>query len=283
MNVISTQSLAEQHGPKCRVCDDPPHIAFNWQYAQQNTNHNLHVLASHLKQVKVLKFGQLFACRLCGSQWVLDDGLQTATRVPSERLNILQAWNEQRLVIPSEQLRALDAIGGTAPNFWMGRSGVIQIPCAITLLTGERIDPALVWITKRPPIDMFTSRLMLFQPVDKVEPSPFALPLNVRRVTVTAPEISMGFSPTRVEALDGRPFVLHWATSLFDRDGVKGSEIRLSAKGCTRGDPAPVAEADSTYATYVVADWFEGAERLDKTRAGGRPGSLLRAWWKRLF
>ncbi len=97
-----------------------------------------------------------------------------------------------------------------------------------------------------------------------------------------AGEVSMGFAPTRVVATNGTPYVLHWGTSLFDRDGITGSEIRLSAKPFRRDESIAIAEADFPHATYFFADWFEGADHLNKA-SGKQRFPRLRASWKRLF
>lgn len=279
IEVISSRSIKERPGPKCRVCDDPPSIAFNWKYAQENKDQKLHALFEQLKQVKSLKFGYLYTCQLCGLNWILDEARSTMTRVPNDRRDILNEWNENQLSIEQEQIRALDAIGGTVTKYWMGHDSVIAIPCTISTCSGECIDPAIVWITRRPPIDDFTSRIRLYQDISTVAPSRFALPMDVRRATVLAGEVSMGFAPTRVVAKNGTPFILHWATSLFNQDGVTGSEICLSARSFGRDESVTIAEADSTHATYFFADWFEGAEKLDKAQ----PYSRLQAFWKKLF
>jgi hypothetical protein len=283
IEVISSHSLAESPSLKCKVCDDPPYMAFNWQFAQKHEDHKLHSLFAQLKLMKSLKFGQLYSCQLCGLNWVLDDNLQTMTRVPNDRRNILNEWNDKQLSVGPEHLRVLDAIGGTAPNYWIGHTDLIEIPCAISMQSGERIDPAVVWITTRPPVDIFTSRLRLYQNIGAIEPSLFALPMDVRRATVFAQEISMGFAPTRVVSAKGRPFVLHWATSLLAQDGITGSEIRLSAKPFRIDESVTIAEADSTLATYIFADWFQGAENLNKARPENNLYSKVRAFWKGLF
>jgi hypothetical protein len=124
---------------------------------------------------------------------------------------------------------------------------------------------------------------MLYQNIGVVEPSRFALPMDVRRATVFAPEIRMGFAPTRVVATNGKPFVLHWATSLLYQAGVTGSEIRLSAKTFRIDESVTIAEADSSLATYFFVDWFEGAENLNKARPENQLYSKIRILWKRLF
>ncbi len=283
IELISSRSLVDTPVLKCGVCDEPPHIAFNWQYARENRDPKLHALFDQLKQVKNLKFGQLYICHNCGLNWVLDDERYVMTRVPNDRRDILNEWNENQLSIEPEHLQILDAIGGTAPRYCMGHDGVIAIPCAISLHSGERIDPAVVWITKRPPIDDFISRIRLFRDISTVEASRFALPVDVRCATVLAQEVSMGFSPTRVVTTNGTPYVLHWATSLFHQDGITGSEIHLSTKPFRKDESISIAEADSTYATYFFADWFEEARNLDKAQPENQLYSKIRGFWRRLF
>jgi hypothetical protein len=279
-NIISSRSFEEPSEKKCKVCDDPPHISFNWQFAQKNENHALHALSDQLKQVKSLKFGELYACQLCGANWVLDEKHYMMSRVPNDRRDILNEWNENHFPIGQEHLRILDTIGGTTLNYWGGYDGVIAIPCAIIMRSGEHIDPAVIWITKRSPIDRFPNRFMFYRDVDSIEPSRFALPLDVRCATALAGEVCMGFAPTRVVATNGTPFVLHWATSLFNQDGITGSEIRLSFKRFNRDESITIAKTDSDHATYFFADWFEGAEKLDKT---SQSKSRIRKFLDRLF
>ena len=285
MNIefISSRPLKDSPQPGCKVCDNPPHTAFNWRYAQEDRDPHLHSLYIQLKEVKSLKLGHLYVCQLCGLNWVLDHDGYAMTRVPPDRRDILNEWNETQLPIEQEQLRVLDDIGGTAARYCMSHDPVVAIPCAISTRSGERIDPALLWITQRPPVDDFTTRIRLYQDIGAVEPSQFALPMDVRRATFLAPEVSMGFSPTRVVATNGTPFVLHWGASLFRQGGITGNEIRLSAKRFDRNESVTIAEADFTHATYFFADWFEGAGKLNKVQPEKSPHAKLRAFWKRLF
>lgn len=282
MNFKGT-SPTDSSRPKCGVCDNPPSISFSWQYAREHRDHHLNTLFNQLKYVKPLKFGTLYSCRLCGLNWVLDDGGVAARRVPAERLNILNEWNENKLAIEDKHIHVLDAIGGTAQKHWIGNDLIISIPCAISTTSGERIDPAIIWITKRPPIDDFTTRIRLYRNIEASQPSRFALPLAVRHATINAPEVSMGFSPTRVEANNGTPFILHWSTSLFNQDGITGSDIRLSRKSFRADEDITIAKADMDHATYFIADWFEGAEKLDKARSDHINGTKISMFWNRLF
>jgi hypothetical protein len=234
-----------------------------------------------LKPVKGLKFGHLYACELCMRNWVLDGTGRTMTRVPDERLDILNKWNSTSLAIAPEQLRILDSIGGTALSYWIGQDRAVAIPCAISKSSGELFDPAIVLITERPPIDSFSSRIMLFDGIGTITPSRFALPLKVRKATITAKEIRMGFAPTRVKSADGTPFLLHWGTSLFVQDGITGSEIRLSRRPFRMDESVAATEPDTTHTTYFFADWFKGAEKLDKAKTERHSFSIIRAFQKK--
>jgi len=211
------------------------------------------------------------------------DGGVAARRVPTERLDILNEWNENKLAIEDKHIRVLDAIGGTAQKHWMGYDFAISIPCAISTTSGERIDPAIIWITKRPPIDDFITHIRLYRNIDAIQPSRFALPMVVRRSTINAPEVSMGFSPTRVEANNGKPFILHWSTSLFNQNDITGSDILLSRKPFRADEHITIAKTDMDHATYFYADWFEGAENLDKARSDHHIGTKIRVFWDKLF
>lgn len=50
-----------------------------------------------------------------------------------------------------------------------------------------------------------------------------------------------------------------------------------------RDEQITIAETDFTHATYFFADWFEGAENLNKAQPENQLYSKLRAFWKRLF
>lgn len=147
--------------------------------------------------------------------------------------------------------------------------------------SGEHVDPAVVWIIDRPPVGVPADRVMLYRGVDAVGPSRYALPLDVRRATVSASEVSMGFAPTRVVATNGTPFVLHWATSVFNQDNITGSEIRLSAKPFRKDEPITIAKTDFTHAACFFADWFDGAEDMTSAPRENRPFSRIRAVWNR--
>jgi hypothetical protein len=61
-----------------------------------------------------------------------------------------------------------------------------------------------------------------------VTPSPFALPLDVRKASAEREEVSMGFAPFGVMDNHGNEYTLGAETNFFDTDGVKGKDIILS-------------------------------------------------------
>lgn len=279
IELISTSALAESSGTKCSACGNPPCISFNRNYAVEHPGEELHNLLAQLENVRKLKSGTLYACGTCGGNWVLDGRGRMMTRVPPERNDLLAEWDTTPLPILSPELNVMKGIGATAPARWLGSDSLVEVPCAVSLKSGEKFDPAVVWITTRAPIDVFGPPPRLHRDVAAIEPSRFALPLDVRRATESASEFRMGFAPTRVVAADGTPFVLHWATSVFNHGGIAGNQVSLSRKTFDPEEKAVIVESDMEIATTIFADWFAGAE--DLARSGTRAGWFLPRRWFR--
>ena len=255
----------------CPVCDRPLRAAFNWRLAQRPDAAGLGALAAALAPSRPLRCGVLYACRDCGQPWYLDADGAAMNRVAPAREALLAAWDAQPLPVAPDHLSALSAIGATHPRYWLGGQGVLAIPCAVTLTGGERLDPALVWLTRRPPLDAFPACVRLWQGVAAVEPTRYALPFDVRQATVSAPEVRMGWAPTRVEAPDGRAYALDWATALFGQDGLVGDQLRLSRRRLRPDETLPAGRFDGDWATCLLADWPPGVEQLTPPRRG---------WWR---
>jgi hypothetical protein len=94
-------------------------------------------------------------------------------------------------------------------------SGDIRIPCLVRRTQDELYDPALVVITKLPPIQQGRKRVLLGNNNDSIGQSDLALPLRVHIATLHADEINTGFAPTLVKSRDNQYFVLNWTVQIF--------------------------------------------------------------------
>jgi hypothetical protein len=250
------------------ACGDPPYIGFNWRYAQERGDDKMRLQVSVIRRVRPLKFGYLHQCVECGQFWVLDDQENFIERVRDDLESILFEWDATPLPISKEHLCTLSAIGGTGGDRYGNGRERIEIPCAITVRDAAVNDPAVLWITKKPPLADYP-KMSLFRDVASVTPTDYALSLDVRRRTLLAHEVGMGYAPTLVESSSGEKFILNWSPCLFFHDGIKGREIHLSEERSEGEKSIPLANIIDTIDPEVVhffADWFPGAEELNRAQ-----------------
>jgi len=248
---------------ECPYCDDPPYISFNWPYAINDSNDKLHFMAKQLDLMESLKFGFLYSCGLCGQRWYLDDAEMLMSRIPDDKYSLLMEWNERDLTPTESQRVTLDSIGGTEADFYGNGRGLIRIPCLATI--GDQIiDPAIVLISKTPPIQNYLVNIKLFKSGTVIQATDFALSIEVRIATINAEEMRNGFSPTVVQAIQGRNFILNGTCDLFSYGDVLGCDIQLSKnlRSWRECSGQYYSLSDFNFATYLFADWFEGCEQL---------------------
>lgn len=246
----------------CPNCDNTRTISFNVQYAREGIDATLQRLLSDLRRVRELKFGVLFWCSICGLEWVLDTRFSMMERVPQHRKELLQEWDSKTLLPSETQKNTLMEIGGNCQGTLEKHEHLVSVPCAITKESGDVLDPAVVIISQHAPLLEGLERVILFEHIHSVHPSPYSLSVDLRNATFAATEIRMGFAPTRAESIGGAQFVLDWGQQLFDRDGVKGSEIRFAKSEFNFPDPRHHIRNEPDNITYVQADWFDGAEQF---------------------
>lgn len=260
MDVISTERLGDPFGT-CPYCDARPVTAFNLKLVRSHLDRALQDLLANLGKPVALKHGALRRCSRCGQGWYVDDEGDFATRVPREREGLLTHWSERRLDI-SGHVDVLAAIGSIeADRFGNGR-GYLHVPCAIEWTDGSASDPCLLLVTTRPPIMETQLNVRLFENVARVRPTEFALPLDVRCATRRADEQRMGYAPTWVEDGAGHTFILNWSADVFEHDGIRGKDIRLSSRRWTAKELPPILSEPRERVTYVYADPTSDAARL---------------------
>jgi hypothetical protein len=266
----------------CRACGQPAWESFNWQMAMgkrtgtgSTLEKELLARAEALHHEKKLKLGDLYRCGTCGQHCYLDERELFMSRVSPERFPLLMRWHERQLRPNPEHLAMLERIGGTGSTVaWTPVLNFVSIPCRIVRSSGDELDPAIVVMTPNPPIHSWYERVALFEDVRSLEPTECALPLDVRIAAFTAPEIRMGFAPTRVRAVNGQRFVLNGSQSVLQVGEIKGKGIRRS-RWPWDVFSGPFVPPDGQLAVYVFADWFPGAERLIR--------AAPRSWWSRWF
>jgi hypothetical protein len=252
----------------CQVCTQKPYISFNWQYAKEEKDKALARLASHLQPIRPLKFGHLYQCPVSQNYWFLNDDSSSMYSVPPDKVELLWQWDRHPLVLTTTQIQVLSEIGATETDKYGNGKGEIKIPCRIHRSQNETYDPAIVLITKLPPLKQWQKRIRLGNSNDLIVSSDLALPLSVRRATFNADEINMGFAPTLVKSSDNQYFVLSWAKQIFSYGQLKGKDISLSERPFRRGDNFPIINEDVEQITFFYYDWFEDCDQLIQKSAG---------------
>lgn len=208
-----------------------------------------------LKPAEPLKFGQLYQCSKCLQSWYLDERKQWLRRVDGDFLPLVHHWNRNRFILPDAMLGALAKIGGVGD--FLNRS--ISIPCQVRNATGQQHQKAVVLISNQPPLNgTDPGKIHWAEEIIAVAPSPFALPLDVRRASLAKEEESMGFAPVNVVDDNGAEYTLAQESCFFDHNGVKGKRIKLSAR---RKRGPEIVMPDPAQAYYHI-DWFDGCEKL---------------------
>lgn len=246
----------------CQVCDPKPYICFNWKYAQEGKNQELARFTSHLQPIRPLKLGQLYQCPTSQKYWFLDDTNSFMHSVPADKVELLWQWDRRTLVLTGAQTEVLSKIGAIGLDGYGAGTSELRIPCTIRRTQDEFYDPALVIVTKLPPIQRWQRRVMLGNENDVIAQSDFALPLSVRIATRNAEEINMGFAPTLVKSSDTQYFVLSGPKQIISHGPLKGKDISLSDRPFRRGDNFPIINEDIEQFTFFYYDWSEECHKL---------------------
>ncbi len=212
-----------------------------------------------LRLVGPWKFGDLYQCSRCGRQWFLHTHKQRIGRIQDNLQDLAHRWNENSLTTDASILDVLASIGGVADYF----KDQIAIPCSVQTVAGRQFQKALVLVSRQPPYFWYEpERVHWAYELATVAPSPFALPLDVRKASAEKREESMGFAPVGILDKQGNEYTLVAEGRFFDWRGIVGEEIRLSGrrkKWRKKVRPEP-PEA------YFFVDWFERCEDRLVTR-----------------
>ena len=208
-----------------------------------------------LKPVEPLKFGHLYQCSKCGQSWFLHERKQWLHRIHNDHLPLVRHWNQRCLTVGDSVLSILASIGGVEDFY----EDYIAVPCSVQDMSGQQHEKSIVLVSKQPPFGWHERQKVHWaDEVAAVAPSPFALPLEVRRASSEKKEESMDFAPVGVVDKLGTEYTLSRESHFFDHNGIKGEEIRLSGR---QKKWRNIVEPEPAQAFYFI-DWFDGCEEL---------------------
>ena len=245
----------------CPVCDAFDQASFDFTYAMSDPNAESAALAKHLVYLRPVKFGSLYQCPKNRLYWYLADDQPDMCRVPEQAGEFFLHWSERWLKLNFEQIAVLREIGGLERDWFGDGAGEIKIPCKITRFDGEVLDPALVIVTNKPPLQVQGPAQTLGRPDDAIEPSQYALPLPVRLATNNAQDESAGYAPTYVSTRHGQQYILNGVQHVFQHLTVKGGDLLLAEQPFKEGE-AVLYDAAMLPVTVVYFDEYQGCETL---------------------
>jgi hypothetical protein len=167
-------------------------------------------------------------------------------------VTILKRWNAQPLAATSTQALSMRAIRAVR---WSSKDAELRLPCRVR--RGQSwYDPALVILQNRPLLMWRNPAPDVFgiDDVDDIAPTEFALPQELRKHGVDAPEMAMGYAPH--SAYWGKARVaLNGLVEFWGVDGQMGMDLSLrSASGDWRPRAQNPRRLDDHPLTYVIGD-----------------------------
>jgi hypothetical protein len=248
----------------CPVCDrGDTTVRFNWKLSLETPEGEYGRYTRTLFEKKALKAGRLFECPTCQRSWYLEGSWEMMCLVPEDKLSLVEEWGSAPLNLPPELMAKAGDIGATPSHQLSGEKNYAEVPCKVLTRQGDWIDKCLLAFKLSPPMEEYFLPARLFKDVADIQPSDYALPLEVRSASSLSAQVRPGRATTDVETAEGRRFLLNWTVNFFDRDGVQGKDLRLAAGKPKRGKGRVALAAEPLKEiTFFFGDWSENLREL---------------------
>jgi hypothetical protein len=181
-----------------------------------------------IKPVQELKFGALYQCKKCKSDWYLDQDEKRMSRVMQDQLSCILDWNKQPTSLTDAQKEVLTEIGSTPTSFTFVPAPA-DYPCRVVTTSGQDIKLAVIRRHKHAPMQSLDN-IRYAHEIAEILESPFALPLQIRIATTQSREVRNGLNLTFVES-KGDTFALRWTNHFFVKHGHKAKHVTLTEHG----------------------------------------------------
>ena len=210
----------------CAACQAGKRQMINWRVLQEHTNNDTSEYAMILASLvhhRALKAGNLYCCQQCGEHWYLDIKQAFLSHVASERLTLINAWNNADLTLSKEHQQVLAHIEQIS-HFNTQQRNII--PCQVTTNDGHVYPFSQVIIDLDAPIQSHLEYRLANEIVD-ISASPFALPKTVRHACNWSREIRMGFAPTLLKLSNGEQIIANGPLDFIDINQVDAMQTQV--------------------------------------------------------
>jgi hypothetical protein len=207
-----------------------------------------------------LKYGQLLQCPDCENYWYEDyEPYHQYRPLLKQNLQLTLAWNSSLPISSPEHTAILKIIKATPPDKYGNRSYFIDFPVSC-YYNDDWIEHCIIRFQKLPPyLVMFNyyKDFIRIDNIDKVRPSEFALPVEIRSRGKYTDEVRMGFNPILTSGPNHKYYSVTAMQNFFFFDDIKGSELKFeSSFPASEGHPI-ISGFFPLPIKYVLADWEE--------------------------
>ena len=237
---------------ECDLCSPEYWVWFNYKDALENSRKTSE-FARLIQLVEKLRFGQLLKCPNCTQMWYLDDDENRCHRILPEREKLLEYWSNSNFTLSPENHEILHSIGAVERDIYGNDSGVIKIPCMITM-NNTIYDPALILITKEPPLDDWKKNILLPDSSLTIQESKFALAYDIRIAITQAHEARMGFTPVPIYDPNNNKLILNGFCDFIGNPDWNTKDCRLSKQNFSIGEAEIIGNQPET-GWYVYVHW----------------------------
>jgi hypothetical protein len=248
----------------CPTCDRGDRIVrFNWKLSLETPEGEFGRYTRTLFEKKTLKAGRLFECPTCQRPWYLEGSGEMMSLVPEDRRSLLEEWGSTPLNLSPELMEKAGEIGATPAHQLSGEKNYAEVPCKVLTRQGEWMDKCLLAFKSSPPLEDYPLPSRLLKDVADIQPSDYALPLEIRSASSLSVQDKLGRATTLVESAESRRFQLNWTVNFFDREGIPGKDLRLAVGKPKRAKGrVPLAAEPLEQITFFFGDWSENLREL---------------------
>ena len=176
--------------------------------------------------------------------------------IPKGRLILLESWGSRALLLPADLLSKAQGIGAAPAHRLSAEREFAEIPCKVRTSQGEVFEKCLLTFRTDPPLDSSQEKIRLFSDIIDIEPSEFALSLEVRKACALSVQGRGGRALTFVESPIGKKLALNWIVNFLDEKAMAGPQLHLASKDPPqRLGRMPVVNEDPSSITFFIGDW----------------------------
>lgn len=153
-----------------------------------------------LAKVREMRIGTVYHCPKCDVHFHISPDDAERMIIPAADSPLVAEWNAAPLTLQPEDQALLIQIGASPTHPSPSNR---ETPCAVTTKSGEHFPCAIVREQAYPPCHYSAHPLRLGSEIANVEPSPYALPLKVRRSTASPAEVYKNVYESEIVMPDG--------------------------------------------------------------------------------